>query len=246
GRQGNIFEETPEHCRQLKIPHPLLTNEDLAKIREIGSHGIRSRTIRILFDAGSGKDGLVAALDRICEEASRAISEGAEVLVLSDRGVTEELDPVPSLLAVGAVHHHLIRTGQRMLTGIVLESAEPREVMHFALLTGYGCSAVNPYLAIDTLVDMSEAGNLHGLKEDEAVDHFRKAIGKGLLKTMSKMGISTLASYRGAQIFEAVGLSEEVIDRCFAWTSSRIRGVGFDVLAREVEMRHERAWRQEV
>jgi len=246
GRQGNIFEETPEHCRQLKIPHPLLTNEDLAKIREIGSHGIRSRTIRILFDAGSGKDGLVAALDRICDEASRAISEGAEILVLSDRGVTEELDPVPSLLAVGAVHHHLIRTGQRMLTGIVLESAEPREVMHFALLTGYGCSAVNPYLAIDTLVDMSEAGNLHGLKEDEAVDHFRKAIGKGLLKTMSKMGISTLASYRGAQIFEAVGLSEEVIDRCFAWTSSRIRGVGFDVLAREVEMRHERAWRQEV
>ncbi|HEY2774546.1 MAG TPA: glutamate synthase large subunit [Candidatus Binatia bacterium] len=246
GRQGNIFEESPQHCRQLRMPHPLLTNEEMAKIREIDANGIRSRTIGILFPAGSGKQGLVAALDRICDEASRAVTDGIEILILSDRGVTEELDPVPSLLAVGAVHHHLIRTGQRMLTGIVLESAEPREVMHFALLAGFGCSAVNPYLAIDTLVDMSEAGNLHGLKEEEAVEHFRKAIGKGLLKTMSKMGISTLASYRGAQIFEAIGLSDEVIERCFAWTASRIRGVGFDVLAREVEMRHERAWRQEV
>jgi len=179
-------------------------------------------------------------------EASRAITEGCEILILSDRGVSEELDPVPSLLAVGAVHHHLIRSGQRMLGGIVLESAEPREVMHFALLTGFGCTAVNPYLAIDTLVDLAEAGDLHGLVEDEAVEHFRKAIGKGLLKTMSKMGISTLASYRGAQIFEAIGLSDEVIDRCFAWTASRIRGVGFEVLAREVEMRHQRAWREEV
>ncbi len=246
GRQNNIFEETPEHCRQLHVPHPILTNEDLAKIREVNAKGIRSRTISILFPAGSGKQGLVAALDRICEEASRAVSEGCEILILSDRGVTKTLDPVPSLLAVGAVHHHLIRTGQRMLTGIVLESAEPREVMHFALLTGYGCSAINPYLAIDTLVDMSEAGNLHGLKEPEAVEHFRKAIGKGLLKTMSKMGISTLASYRGAQIFEAIGLSEEVIDRCFTWTPSRIRGVGFDVLAKEIDMRHARAWRTEV
>jgi glutamate synthase (NADPH/NADH) large chain len=246
GRQANIFEETPQHCRQLKIPHPVLTNEELAKIREIDANGIKSRTIGILFPSGSGKAGLVAALDRICDEASQAVTDGAEILILSDRGVSEELDPVPSLLAVGAVHHHLIRHGQRMLTGIVLESAEPREVMHFALLTGFGCSAINPYLAIDTLVDMSEAGNLHGMSEDEAVGHFRKAIGKGLLKTMSKMGISTLASYRGAQIFEAIGLSEEVIDRCFAWTASRIRGVGFDVLAKEVELRHARAWREEV
>ena len=246
GRQGNIFEETPEHCRQLKVPHPVLTNEELAKLREVDAHGIRSRTIGILFPAGSGKNGLVAALDRICVEASRAITEGCEILILSDRGVSEELDPVPSLLAVGAVHHHLIRSGQRMLGGIVLESAEPREVMHFALLTGFGCTAVNPYLAIDTLVDLAEAGDLHGLVEDEAVEHFRKAIGKGLLKTMSKMGISTLASYRGAQIFEAIGLSDEVIDRCFAWTASRIRGVGFEVLAKEVEMRHQRAWREEV
>jgi glutamate synthase (NADPH/NADH) large chain len=246
GRQGNIFEETPEHCRQLRIPHPVLTNEELAKLREVKTGGITSCTISILFPAGSGKDGLVAALDRICDEASKAVAKGCEILILSDRGVTEELDPVPSLLAVGAVHHHLIRTGQRMLTGIVLESAEPREVMHFALLTGFGCSAINPYLAIDTLVDLSEAGELHGQKEDESVEHFRKAIGKGLLKTMSKMGISTLASYRGAQIFEAIGLSEEVIDRCFAWTASRIRGVGFDVLAKEIDMRHARAWREEV
>ena len=246
GRQANIFDETPEHCRQLQIPHPVLTNEELAKIREISAKGMSSRTLGILFPAGSGKDGLLTALDRICEEASRAITEGCEVLILSDRGISETMDPVPSLLAVGAVHHHLIRNGQRMLTGLVLESAEPREVMHFALLVGFGCSAVNPYLAIDTLVDMAEAGALLGVAEPEAVEHYRKAIGKGLLKTMSKMGISTLASYRGAQIFEAVGLSKEVIDRCFAWTSSRISGVGFDILAREIELRHERAWREEV
>ena len=246
GRQGNLFDETPEQCRQLRLAQPVLTNEDLAKIREIDAKGIRSRTIRMLFPSGSGGAGLVAALERICDEASQAVTDGCEILILSDRGVSDELDPVPSLLAVGAVHHHLIRSGQRMLTGIVVESAEPREVMHFALLIGFGASAVNPYLAIDTLVDMAEAGTLHGQSVEEGIEHFQKAIGKGLLKTMSKMGISTLASYRGAQIFEAVGLSDEVIQRCFSWTASRIQGVGFDILAREATMRHDRAWRVEV
>ncbi len=246
GRQGNLFEETAGHCRQLRLPHPILTNEDLAKIREVNVSGISAKVISILFPAGSGADGLLAALDTICVEASRAVSEGHEILILSDRGISRTKDPVPSLLAVGAVHHHLIRSGQRMLAGIVLESAEPREVMHFALLSGYGCSAVNPYLALDTLAGMSDESQLHGQDEDDAVEHFRKAIGKGLMKTMSKMGISTLASYRGAQIFEAIGLSQQVIDRCFAWTASRIQGVGFDVLATEVNMRHSRAWRVEV
>jgi glutamate synthase (NADPH/NADH) large chain len=246
GRRNNIFEETPDHCRQLRNPQPVFTNDELAQIREIDANGIRACTIGILFPSGSGRDGLVAALDRICEEASNAVDSGCEILILSDRGVTAGLDPVPSLLAVGAVHHHLIQRGQRMLTSIVVESAEPREVMHFALLIGFGASAVNPYLAIDTLVDMAEGGQLHGQGIDEAIEHYRKAIGKGLLKTMSKMGISTLASYRGAQIFEAVGLSGEVIDRCFKWTASRIQGVGFEVLAREIAMRHVRAWRDEV
>ncbi|MBI5506725.1 MAG: glutamate synthase large subunit [Deltaproteobacteria bacterium] len=246
GRQGNLFDETPGHCRQLRLPNPILTNEDLAKIREIDAGHIRSKVISILFPAGSGAEGLLRTLDDICEQASAAVSEGHEILILSDRGVTRTKDPVPSLLAVGAVHHHLIRSGQRMLAGIVLESAEPREVMHFALLSGYGCSAVNPYLALDTLAGMSDEAQLHGQGENDAVEHFCKAIGKGLMKTMSKMGISTLASYRGAQIFEAIGLSQKVIDRCFAWTASRIQGVGFDVLAAEVAMRHRRAWRVEV
>ena len=246
GRQGNLFEESPGHCRQLRIPQPVLTNRELAKIREIDALGIRSCTVSILMDAPASKESLTAALDRICADAEKVVREGCEILILSDRGIDERHDPVPSLMAVGAVHHHLIRQGLRMLTGIVLESAEPREVMHFALLCGYGCSAVNPYLAIDTLVDMAEGGLLHGQDVDEAIEHFRKAIGKGLLKTMSKMGISTMASYRGAQIFEAIGLSDEVIDRCFTWTASRIQGVGFEVLAREIQMRHERAWRLEV
>jgi glutamate synthase (NADPH/NADH) large chain len=242
GRQHNVFEETPAHCRLLSMTQPILTNEELAKIREIDASGIRSTTIPILFPTASGSDGLDRAIDGICDAASKAIEDGYEIIILSDRGADEDHTPIPSLLAVGAVHHHLIRTGLRTRVGIAVESAEPREVMHFCLLLGYGASAINPYLAMDSLRDMAGDGELHGHSADEAVEHYVKALGKGIMKTMSKMGISTLASYRGAQIFEAIGLSPEVIDRCFTWTPTRISGVGLDVIAREADLRQRRAY----
>ncbi len=246
GRQSNLFEESPEHCRQIAIDQPVLTNEQLARVREVDHNGIRSTTIPILYPVGSGKAGLVKALDEICAAASKAIEDGYEIVILSDRGADADLLPVPSLVAVGAVHHHLIRTGMRTRTGLVLESGEPREVMHFCLLVGFGCSAINPYVAMDSLRELAGHDELRGKDPDAAVANFTKAIGKGLLKTMSKMGISTLASYRGAQIFEAIGLHSEIVDRCFTWTPSRIAGVGFDVISTEGELRHKRAYRPEV
>jgi glutamate synthase domain-containing protein 2/glutamate synthase domain-containing protein 1/glutamate synthase domain-containing protein 3 len=246
GRQQNLFAESPEHCRQLSLTQPVLTNEDLAKIRECDTNGIRSRTISITYPSDDSATALEEAIDRVCKEASQAIDEGIEILILSDRDAGEDRMPIPSLIAVGAIHHHLIRTGMRTRAGIVLESGEPREVMHFALLLGYGAGAVNPYLALDTLNDLAGHGDLHGHDSDEAIANYTKAVGKGLNKTMSKMGISTLASYRGAQIFEALGLDKPVVDRCFTWTASRIRGVGFDVIAKETAMRHHRAYRPAV
>ncbi|MFT4570181.1 MAG: glutamate synthase (NADPH/NADH) large chain [Hyphomicrobiaceae bacterium] len=246
GRRSNLLGESSEHCRQLSLGQPILTNDQLAQLRELDTNGMRSHVIPILFEAGSGGQGMVAALDRVCAEASDAVEQGYDFVILSDRGADKDYSPIPSLLAVGAVHHHLIRNGQRTLCGIVIESAEPREVMHFCLLAGYGASAINPYLALDSLHELSGDRLLHGHSEQECVNNFIKAVGKGLMKTMSKMGISTLASYRGAQIFEAIGVRDEVIDKCFTWTPSRIQGVGFDVLATEVHMRHQRAWRVEV
>ncbi|MEE8312547.1 MAG: glutamate synthase large subunit [Candidatus Binatia bacterium] len=248
GKQANLFDETPEHCRQLSLKQPILTNEQLARIKALDgkdeetARGLKSVTIPILYEAGSGAAGLGRALNRMCNAASRAVDQGYDILLLSDRGAGEKKLPVPSLLAVGAVHHHLIRTGMRTRIGMVLESAEPREVMHFCLLFGYGVSAVNPYLALSTLGGLAGHEELHGHSTEDAIAHYIKAIGKGMLKTMSKMGISTLASYRGAQIFEAIGLAEEVIDRCFTWTASRIKGVGFDIIQRETEMRYQRAF----
>ncbi len=246
GRQENLFDEGPAHCRQLAVEQPILTNEELARVREIDKNGIRATTIPILFEDDGTGDALERALDRVCEAARQAVADGYEIIILSDRGADERLVPIPSLLATGAVHHDLIRHGSRTRTGLVVESAEPREVMHFCLLIGYGASAINPYLALDTLVSLAGHGDLHGHSTDEAIANYIKAIGKGLLKTMSKMGISTLASYRGAQIFEAIGLSREVIDRCFTWTASRIGGIGYDVIAEESRMRHRRAFRAEL
>jgi glutamate synthase domain-containing protein 2/glutamate synthase domain-containing protein 1/glutamate synthase domain-containing protein 3 len=246
GRQSNLFEESPEHCRQISIKQPVLTNEDLARIREVDHNGIRSKTISILYPADSGKAGLEKTLDDVCQGASKAIEDGYEIVILSDRGANADHAPIPSLIAVGAVHHHLIGAGMRTRTGLVLESGEPREVMHFCLLVGFGCSAINPYVAMDTLRELAGRDELHAQDADAAVANFTKGIGKGLLKTMSKMGISTLASYRGAQIFEAIGLNAEVIDRCFKWTPSRISGVGFDVIAKEGAVRHNHAYRPEV
>jgi glutamate synthase domain-containing protein 2/glutamate synthase domain-containing protein 1/glutamate synthase domain-containing protein 3 len=243
GKDGSLLEETPEHCRQLRIETPILTNVELEKLRHIEVKNFRARTLYMLFDPDTGAAGMEVALTRLCKEASRAVAEGVSIIILSDRGVDRNHAPIPALLATSAVHHHLIREGTRTAVGLVVESGEPREVHHFALLIGYGASAVNPYLAFETLADMKREGMLpEALSFEQACKNFIKSINKGLLKTMSKMGISTLQSYRGAQIFEAVGLHEEVIDKYFTHTASRISGVKLDVLAEETLARHRFAY----
>ncbi len=242
GPEQNLFEETPKHCRQLELKTPALSNEELERIKELDQDGLHTVTLSTLFHPGGGAEALEKALEDLCENASDAIVAGASVLVLSDRGVDEEHAPIPSLLAVAAVHHHLIRVGTRTKCGLIVESGEPREIHHFALLAGYGAGAFNPYLAYETVVDLIEDGILKGVTAAEALEHYRKAIGKGLLKVMSKMGISTLQSYHGAQIFEAVGLSRELIDKYFTWTASQIEGIGLEAIAAEVKARHDHAY----
>jgi glutamate synthase domain-containing protein 2/glutamate synthase domain-containing protein 1/glutamate synthase domain-containing protein 3 len=242
GSEQNLFEETPHHCRQLSLKNPILTNEQLEKIKRLARPGLRTITLSTLFHVADGEKGLRAALDELCQQASRAIEDGCTIIVLSDRGVNAEWAPIPSLLATGAVHHHLIREGTRTKCGLVVESGEPREVMHFCLLVGYGAGAINPYLAYATMANMIHEGRLEGVKEEEAVEHFIKALGKSLVKVASKMGISTVQSYHGAQIFEAIGLSQEIVDRYFTWTASRVGGIGLDVIARESANRHRLAY----
>ena len=238
GPGRNIFEETPEHCHQLEVQSPILTNDQIAQIKEIASGELHTETLPLKFHALGGGQALRAQLHALCARASRAVANGATILVLSDRGCVNDAEaPIPSLLATAAVHHHLIRERQRTRCGIVVESGEPREVMHFALLIGYGAGAINPYLAYETLASMVQQGWIEGITVRETIDHYIKAINKGLLKVASKMGISTLQSYRGAQIFEAVGLHHEVIDQYFTWTASRIEGIGLDGIARECATR---------
>ena len=239
GANGSLLDETPENCRQLRLESAILTNAELEKLRQIEEPDFQARTLPILFDPTTGAAGLETALTRLCRSASRALEDGVSVIVLSDRGVNRHMAPIPALLAVSAVHHHLIREGSRTNVAIVVESGEPREVMHFALLVGYGASAINPYLAFETLTAMVREGQLpEGVTVEQVHRGFIKAIDKGLLKTMSKMGISTLQSYRGAQIFEAIGLHEEVVERYFTGTHSRISGVKLDVIAAEAAARH--------
>jgi glutamate synthase (NADPH/NADH) large chain len=242
GSEQNLFEETPLHCHQLELETPILSDAQLARVKAIRNRSLRAVTLAILYEVDGGAEALEAALDALCRRASEAIAAGATILVLSDRGVDRGRAAIPSLLAVAAVHHHLIREGTRTRCGLVLESAEPREVQHFSLLVGYGAGAVNPYLAFQTLRQQVRDGVLTGVSEDEAIEHYVKAIGKGLLKVMSKMGISTLQSYRGAQIFEAIGLGRDLIDRYFTWTASRIEGIGLDAIAAETAMRHRHAF----
>jgi glutamate synthase (ferredoxin) len=204
--------------------------------------GFRSTTLPILFAVHDGAAGLERAMDDLCRQASDAVAAGNDFIILSDRDHDRKLAPIPALLAVAGVHHHLIRHGTRTKVGLVLESGEPREVHHFSLLIGYGAGAINPYLAFETLDDMIRQGDLAGIEYDQAVKNYVKSIGKGVMKVMSKMGISTAQSYCGAQIFEAIGLGKDVIDKYFTWTSSRISGAGLDVIAAEVKSRHERAF----
>jgi glutamate synthase domain-containing protein 2/glutamate synthase domain-containing protein 1/glutamate synthase domain-containing protein 3 len=243
GTERNILLETPEHCHTLKMPQPILTNRDLEKLRRVNWGDFLATTLPTVFRAEGGGRALERALDRLCRTASTAIKSGYTLLILSDRGIDEEYAPIPSLLALTAVHNYLVREGSRTQVALVVESGEPREVMHLAVLIGYGASAVNPYLAIETLEDMAAKGLLNGVTFEAGLRNFKKAVNKGLLKTFSKMGISTLQSYRGAQIFEAIGLSRELVEKYFTGTASRIEGVGIDVLAREAQMKHDLAFR---
>ncbi len=242
GREMDIFSETPEHCRQLTIREPSITNAELEKIRAIDHSGIRARTLSMLFDPEE-KGGLRKAMDRLRREASDAIEDGCSILILSDRGVDADHAPVPSLLATAGVHHHLIREGTRTRCGIVVESGDPRDIAHLALLIGYGAGAVNPYMVFESMEDMIRQGYfLTDVDYETAEKNFLKAAHKGVVKIMAKMGISTIQSYRGAQIFEAVGLNEEFIDEYFTWTPSRIGGIGIDEIEEESRARHSFAY----
>jgi len=249
GPERNLLDPTPLSAHQIKLPTPILTNEELEKLRSLdtpkgrsGAWAFKSRTIPILFAPGEGGGGIERALEEACRRASEAIREGINVVVLSDRGTSEGLAPIPALLAVAGVHHHLIREGTRTRVGLVLESGEPREVHHFALLIGYGAGAVNPYLAFETLHDLGRQGLLPGIDEEHAVKNYIKTLSKGVVKVISKMGISTIQSYCGAQIFEAIGLERALVDRYFGGTPSRIGGIGLDVVGEEVARRHALAY----
>ena len=243
GPEGNLLDTTEEQCHRLAVPHPILTNGELASLKHLDYRGWRTKTIDITFPRSEGMSGQQSTLDHICQEAEQAISDGYSLVILSERATSADRVPISSLLACGAVHHHLVRNELRTRIGIVLESGEAREVHHHCLLTGYGADAINPYVAFEAIRQAGEDGILDEEWTDEKiVDGYRKGVKKGMLKVMGKMGISTLQSYKGAQIFEAVGLNSDVVDTCFAGTASRMKGVGFDVLAEESMRRHEIAY----
>ena len=244
GPQENLLTQSAEHARQVVLDFPVIDNDALARVQHFGDDPERERavTIRGLYPVDYGQRGLADRLDAMCREASAAIDSGAEFLIISDRDSNKDLAPVPSLLAVSAVHHHLIRQGQRMRVALIAEAGDVREVHHVAVLIGYGAAAVNPYLAMETVGLLVRDGEISGVTEEEAISRFIRALGKGMLKVMSKMGISTVASYCGAQTFEAIGLAQPLVDRYFTGTTSRLGGVGLDVLAAEVAARHRAAY----
>ncbi len=242
GPEQNLLEPTAESCRQIILPYPVIDNDDLAKLRYVNENGetpgFQAFAIDGLFDAGGGGEALAAAISDVRQRVSTAIALGSNIVILSDRNSNQYMAPIPSLLLTAAVHAHLVREKTRTRVGLVVESGDAREVHHIALLIGFGASAVNPYLALETVSDMIATGLLEGLTPRQARANFMKALAKGVIKTMSKMGVSTVASYTGAQIFEAVGLASDVVDEYFTGTTSRIEGVGLDVLAQEVAARH--------
>ncbi len=239
GPEQNILDATPEHCHRLLVDHPILTNEEVAALKHINHQGWQSRVIDITFDRSEGKAGLQNTLDRIAAEAEAAADEGFQLVVLSDRAISYDRVPVSALLAIGAVHHHLIKQAKRTQIGLVVETGEAREVHQHCLLIGYGADAINPYLAFEALWQSRRDGLMDvSLDDDKIVAAYRKGVAKGMLKVMAKMGISTLQSYKGAQIFEALGLKDEIINKCFVGTASRIQGVSFDVVAEEALRRH--------
>jgi glutamate synthase (ferredoxin) len=242
GAEKNLLKPVPESCHLIELKSPILSNEDLAKLKQVDEQGFKSTTLAIVFDPKSGVKGLESAIDNLCTQADQAIEAGINLIILSDRSVDAQNAPIPALLAVAGVHHHLIRTGARTRVGLVLESGEPREVHHFAMLIGYGCGAINPYLAFETIESMIAQGLLPNVEYATACKNYIKSATKGVVKVASKIGISTIQSYRGAQIFEAVGLNRSVVDRYFTWTASRIEGVDLEVITREALLRHQQAF----
>ncbi|GAA1961024.1 glutamate synthase large subunit [Nocardioides panacihumi] len=246
GPETNLLKPSPASCRQVVLPFPVISNDDLAKIRQINRDGdmpgFITHVSRGLYDVHGGGAAMAARLDEICAEVSEAIAGGARIIVLSDRHSTAEEAPIPSLLLTGAIHHHLVREKTRTQVGLLVEAGDVREVHHVALLVGYGATAVNPYLAMESVEDLAREGHFVKVDPEVAVTHLIKALGKGVLKVMSKMGVSTVASYMGAQIFEAVGLSQTVVDKYFTGTTSKLGGIDLDVIAEEVAKRHATAY----
>ncbi|MBN1343577.1 MAG: glutamate synthase large subunit [Phycisphaerae bacterium] len=245
GKQRNLLDETPEHCRQLKLPHPILTNGDVDCLRAVRRDDFKVATVAALFDADHAdpSGAIQRGIEDLIRSAAEAIRAGAALLIVSDRGISAERAPIPALLATAALHHGLLDLGLRGEVGLVIESGEPREVMHFCLLCGYGANAVNPYLALEAIHDAWQRGEFTSDEGPEALtDHYVTAVKKGILKTMSKMGTSTLRSYHGAQLFEAIGLNRQVVDAYFKGAASRVQGIGLDVIAREALTRHQDAY----
>jgi glutamate synthase domain-containing protein 2/glutamate synthase domain-containing protein 3 len=242
GPEQDLFQETPQHCRKLKLNQPILDNSQLEQIRNLNTGELRSDTLSIFFPPDEGGPGLQRALAELCRRATSAVKKGAGILILSDRGMTENRAPIPSLLATAGVHHHLIREGLRNQCGLVIETGEAREVHHLCCLIGYGAGAVNPYLVFETLQDMITNGDLAGIEPQTTIQNYCKAAAKGILKVISKMGISTLHSYRGAQMFECVGLNETLVENNFSGTPSRISGADINLVAAEIQLRHQKAF----
>ncbi|GIM27426.1 glutamate synthase subunit alpha [Clostridium polyendosporum] len=237
GGEGNLLSEGEKNCRRIKLNSPILTNKDLHKVLSLESEGFKHKILPIVFDKNAGEKGLESALERLFQDADNAIEEGASILVLSDKMVDENNVPIPALLATSALHHHLVRNCKRTKVSIVLESGEPREIHHFACLLGFGVNAINPYLAYESIKELIDKEMLKTDYED-AVYKYNKGALKGIVKVISKMGISTIQSYNGAQIFEAIGISKEVIEKYFTWTPSRIEGMQLEDIAKEALMRH--------
>ncbi|UOQ45026.1 glutamate synthase large subunit [Halobacillus salinarum] len=242
GAEGNLVEPKPESCRKIKLDSPILSNYQLEQLRQQDLEGFQSETLSILFKAEEGSNHMEAALESLFEKADQAINNGATLLILSDRGVDSKHAAIPALLAVSGLHHHLIRKSTRTKVSLLVESAEPREVHHFACLLGYGAEGINPYLTYESLNDLLLKGEIPFETLDDAVDQFIHSVTDGVIKVLSKMGISTIQSYRGAQIFEAVGIQTDVIEKYFTRTASRLGGIGLDIIEKEVLMRHDRAF----
>ena len=246
GKKGNLLTEEETHCAQLKLPHPILSEDDLAQIKKTENNNLKTAIISITIPKESNGSDIEKKVDEICEQASQKVKNGFSIIVLSDKDYSKDKMPLPSLLVTSAVHHHLIKTAERESVGIIVESGEVREVHHFALLLGYGANAISPYLAFQSLIELKEKNEIpEEISIEESIDNYINAIKKGLLKTFSKMGISTIRSYQSAQIFEAIGVNEKIIEKYFTGTASRIGGIDFEIILAEMKIRHDKAFSEE-